>query len=73
MRVPGLGAVVFLAAAALAGSADGFAADQIKDAGHTVQVFTAVRIVFKDEKLVGVRTWPRMESSSVSGGSRLIR
>lgn len=44
-----------------------------KDASHTVQVFTAVRIVFKDEKLVSVRTWPKLESSSVSGGSKLIR
>jgi hypothetical protein len=44
-----------------------------KDASHTVQIFTAIRIVFRDEKLVSVRTWPRMESSAVSGGTRLIR
>ena len=44
-----------------------------KDASHTIQIFTAIRIVFKDEKLVSVRTWPKMESTAVSGGTKLIR
>lgn len=44
-----------------------------KDASHTIQIFTAVRIVFKDDKLVSVRTWPKMESAAVSGGTKLIR
>ncbi|HSA97219.1 MAG TPA: hypothetical protein VLJ16_14280 [Acidobacteriota bacterium] len=44
-----------------------------KDASHTIQIFTAIRLVFKDEKLVSVRTWPKMESSAVSGGTKLIR
>ena len=44
-----------------------------KDAKITVQVFTAIRIVFRDDKLISVRTWPKMESSAMTGGTRLIR
>jgi hypothetical protein len=40
-----------------------------KDATITLKVFTVIRMVFKDEKLVNVRTWPKVEGSSMSGGN----
>jgi hypothetical protein len=40
-----------------------------KDASYTVQIFTAIRIVFRDEKLIDVRTWPKLDRSAVSGGT----
>jgi hypothetical protein len=40
-----------------------------KDATVTLKVFTVIRMVFRDEKLVNVRTWPKIEGSSVSGGN----
>ena len=44
-----------------------------KDATVDLQVYTVVRIVFKDEKLTNVRIWPKLELSGVSGGTWLIR
>jgi hypothetical protein len=44
-----------------------------KDASVSVQIFTAIRIAFRDDKLIDVRTWPKMESSAVTGGTRQIR
>ena len=40
-----------------------------KDASYTVNVFTVIRIVFRDEKLVHVRTWPKVDRSQVTGGT----
>jgi hypothetical protein len=40
-----------------------------KDATVELKVFTVVRLVFRDEKLVDVRTWPKIEGSSMSGGN----
>jgi hypothetical protein len=40
-----------------------------KDASYTVRIYTVVRVVFKDDKLVQVRTWPKVDSSEVSGGT----
>lgn len=39
-----------------------------KDTSYTVQVYTAIRIVLRDDRLVDVRTWPKLDRSSVSGG-----
>jgi hypothetical protein len=38
-----------------------------------LKVYTVVRVVFRDDKLVNVRTWPRLEQTDVSGGKWLIR
>jgi hypothetical protein len=40
-----------------------------KDASYTVRIYTVIRVVFKDDKLVQVRTWPKVDSSQVSGGT----
>jgi hypothetical protein len=40
-----------------------------KDATVSLQIFTVIRMVFKNEKLVDVRTWPKIEGSTVSGGN----
>ncbi len=45
----------------------------MKDASLRVNIYTAVRIVFRDERLISVRTWPKMESSAVAAGTRYIR
>lgn len=44
-----------------------------KDLTVELQVYTVVRIVFKDEKLTNVRIWPKLELSGVSGGTWYIR
>ncbi|HVP90344.1 MAG TPA: hypothetical protein VMS75_03905 [Terriglobales bacterium] len=44
-----------------------------KDLTVDLQVFTVVRLVFKDEKLTNVRIWPKLELSGVSGGTWYIR
>lgn len=40
-----------------------------KDATVDLKVFTVIRLVFRDEKLVDARTWPKIEGSSMSGGN----
>lgn len=40
-----------------------------KDASYMVRIYTVVRVVFKDDKLVHVRTWPKVDSAEVSGGT----
>ena len=44
-----------------------------KDASYTVRVYTAIRITFRDDKLIDVRSWPKVDSSQVSGGTWLQR
>jgi len=58
---------------ATTGEVDELGRTVMKDASLRVNIYTAVRIVFRDERLISVRTWPKMESSSVSGGTRQIR
>lgn len=40
-----------------------------KDASYTVRIFTVIRIVFRDDKLIQVRAWPKVDSSQVTGGT----
>ncbi len=40
-----------------------------KDAAIENKIYTVVRLVFKEDKLVNVRTWPKIDSSSMSGGN----
>jgi hypothetical protein len=58
---------------ATTGTVDEFGRGSMKDATHTLQICTAVRIVFRDEKLISVRTWPKMESSEIAGGTWRLR
>jgi hypothetical protein len=58
---------------ATTGEVDELGRTVMKDASVSVQIFTTIRIVFRDEKLISVRTWPKMESSAVTGGTRYIR
>ncbi len=58
---------------ATSGSVDQFGMTSMKDASHTLQIFTAIRIVFRDDKLISVQAWPRIESSEIAGGAWRIR
>lgn len=58
---------------ATTGTVDEFGRGSMKDATHTLQIYTAVRIVFRDDKLISVRTWPKMESSEIAGGTWRLR
>lgn len=58
---------------ATSGSVDQFGMTSLKDYSHNLQIFTAVRIVFRDDKLVSVQVWPRIESSEIAGGAWRIR
>ena len=44
-----------------------------KDSTVALQVFTVVRIAFRDDKLIDVRTWPKLQSSSIAGGTWYLR
>lgn len=44
-----------------------------KDATVDLRVFTVVRITFRDDQLIDVRTWPKLESSSIGGGTWYLR
>lgn len=58
---------------ATAGEVDELGRTVMKDASLRVNIYTAIRIVFRDERLISVRTWPKMESSATTGGTRYIR
>ena len=58
---------------ATSGSVDQFGMGSLKDASHSLQIFTVIRIVFRDEKLISIRTWPKMENSEIAGGTWRIR
>jgi len=51
------------------GEVDEYGRSIMKDATYTVEIFTAIRVVFRDEELIHVKTWPKLESSAVSGGT----
>ena len=55
------------------GTVDQFGMSYQKDATVDLRVFTIIRIVLRDEKLISVRNWPKMESSAVAGGTWRIR
>ena len=55
------------------GTVDELGMSYQKDATVNLQVLTVVRIVFRDEKLVDVRVWPKLQSSSVAGGTWYYR
>jgi hypothetical protein len=55
--------------AATTGAIDELGRGVDKDASYTVRIFTVIRIVFRDDKLIQVRAWPKVESSQVTGGT----
>ena len=40
-----------------------------KDATFNVKTFTVIRMVFRDDKLVSIKVFPKIEGSSMSGGN----
>lgn len=40
-----------------------------KDATFNVKIFTVVRMVFRDEKLIHTKVFPKIEGSTMSGGN----
>lgn len=58
---------------ATSGGIDEYGRGVDKDASYLLQIYTAVRVVFLDGNLLDVRTWPKVESSEVSGGKWRIR
>jgi hypothetical protein len=55
------------------GTIDSMGMSYQKDSTVNLEIFTVVRITFRDDKLVDVRTWPKLQSSSVAGGTWYIR
>ena len=55
--------------AATTGTIDELGRGVDKDASYTVRIYTAIRITFRDNKLIDVRSWPKVDSSQVSGGT----
>lgn len=53
---------------ATAGQIDEMGRGVAKDTAYTVRIYTAVRVVFRDDRLSDVRTWPKLDRSTVSGG-----
>ncbi len=51
------------------GSIDGMGMTVHKDGTFELKVYTVIRLVFKEDKLTNVRTWPKVDSSALSGGN----
>jgi hypothetical protein len=51
------------------GSIDEMGLSYAKDATVELKILTVVRLVFLDDKLVNVRTWPKVEAERISGGN----
>lgn len=51
------------------GSIDGMGMSVHKDGTVELKVLTVIRLVFKEDKLTDVRTWPKIDSSALSGGN----
>jgi len=45
----------------------------MKDASINLEQYTLIRVVFKDDKLVQHRVWPKLDQSGFSGGTWLRR
>ncbi|MGD0782852.1 MAG: hypothetical protein ABSA30_08350 [Candidatus Aminicenantales bacterium] len=43
------------------------------DSTINLTIYTVIRAVFNEDKLISVRTWPKLESSNYVGGNRWIR
>jgi len=55
------------------GTIDGGGMSFAKDATVNLQIYTVIRVVFKEDKLISVRTWPKLESSNITGGTWHLR
>ena len=40
-----------------------------KDGTFELKIFTVVRMVFKDDRLINVKVYPKVEGSTISGGN----
>jgi hypothetical protein len=55
------------------GEIDGSGMGLGKDAKVNLEQFTVIRVVFKDDKMINFKVWPKMETSGFSGGTWLRR
>ena len=55
------------------GAVDEYGMSTTKDAQINLQIYTVIRVVFLDDKLVHSRVWPKLDQSSFSGGTWLKR
>ncbi|MGA2531732.1 MAG: hypothetical protein ABSG19_01710 [Candidatus Aminicenantales bacterium] len=55
------------------GEIDGSGRGIMKDANINLQQYTVIRLVFKDDKLIQCRVWPKLDQSGFSGGTWLRR
>lgn len=51
------------------GEIDGMGMTIGKDAKVNLEQYTVIRVVFKDDKMINFKVWPKMEQSGFSGGS----
>lgn len=59
--------------AANIGEVDQYGMSAMKDARINLEIFTVIRVVFLANRMVHSRVWPKLESSSFSGGTWLKR
>ena len=55
------------------GTITGSGTTAYKDTTVDLEIYTVIRVVFKNGKLTDVRTWPKLERSEYSGGMWRIR
>jgi hypothetical protein len=59
--------------AANIGEVDQYGMSVNKDAKINLEIFTVIRAVFLDDKMIHSRVWPKLEQSAFSGGTWLKR
>jgi len=55
------------------GEIDSMGMSTMKDANITLKQYTVIRLIFKDDKLLQYRVWPKLDQSGFSGGTWLKR
>lgn len=55
------------------GEIDGMGLSTTKDTEINLSQYTVIRVVLKDDKMVHVRVWPKIDQSGFSGGTWLRR
>lgn len=55
------------------GEIDAMGMSTMKDANINLEQYTVIRLVFKDDKLLHCRVWPKLDQSGFSGGTWLRR
>jgi hypothetical protein len=55
------------------GEVDQYGMSVMKDAEINLEKYTVIRAVFKDDQMINVKVWPKLEQSGFSGGTWLRR